>query len=133
MTFTVGVLLNSIQVVDKKKADCRPGMQIAKSLHIIECTSQLSPLPFMSLVVNSRILHPRVLYSAEMSSTKSRPTLAELPLNPNDPPYSAWGLWGVDDEVGTLVNSAWCTLISEEMHYHTYLSCLDRIYLMNPP
>ncbi|RAQ52649.1 hypothetical protein AFGD_004759 [Aspergillus flavus] len=37
-----------------------------------------------------------------MSSTKSRPTLAELPLNPNDPPYSAWGLWGVDDEVGTL-------------------------------
>ncbi|KAE8332288.1 hypothetical protein BDV39DRAFT_200436 [Aspergillus sergii] len=37
-----------------------------------------------------------------MSSMKSRPTLAELPLNPNDPPYSAWGLWGVDDEIGTL-------------------------------
>ncbi|KAB8253992.1 hypothetical protein BDV32DRAFT_157365 [Aspergillus pseudonomiae] len=37
-----------------------------------------------------------------MTSTKSRPTFAELPLNPNDPPYSAWGLWGADDEVGTL-------------------------------
>lgn len=25
-----------------------------------------------------------------------------LPLHPNDPPYSAWGLWGNDDELGTL-------------------------------
>ncbi|OGM45919.1 hypothetical protein ABOM_006052 [Aspergillus bombycis] len=37
-----------------------------------------------------------------MSSTRCRPTLAELPLSPSDPPYSAWGLWGADDEVGTL-------------------------------
>jgi hypothetical protein len=40
-----------------------------------------------------------------MAQTRLRPTFAELPLNPDDPPYSARGLWGVDDEVGTLVNS----------------------------
>ncbi|KAE8150693.1 hypothetical protein BDV25DRAFT_129375 [Aspergillus avenaceus] len=31
-----------------------------------------------------------------------QPSFSELPLNPADPPYSAWGLWGHDDEAGTL-------------------------------
>lgn len=29
--------------------------------------------------------------------------LGELPLRKGDPPYSAWGLWGLEDQVGTLV------------------------------
>lgn len=32
----------------------------------------------------------------------SRPSFEELPLHPNDPPYSAWGLYGEEDELGTL-------------------------------
>ncbi|MCJ1388205.1 hypothetical protein MMC18_001050 [Xylographa bjoerkii] len=32
----------------------------------------------------------------------SRPSFADLPLRAGDPPYSAWGLWGLDDELGTL-------------------------------
>jgi hypothetical protein len=32
----------------------------------------------------------------------SRPSFEELPLHPNHPPYSAWGLYGEEDELGTL-------------------------------
>lgn len=32
----------------------------------------------------------------------ARPSFAQLPLRPSDPPYSAWGLYGDDDELGTL-------------------------------
>jgi len=31
-----------------------------------------------------------------------RPSFDELPLNKGDPPYSAWGLYGREDELGTL-------------------------------
>jgi len=31
-----------------------------------------------------------------------RPAFDSLPLNPNDPPFSAWGLYGPDDQLGTL-------------------------------
>lgn len=31
-----------------------------------------------------------------------RPAFDELPLNKDDPPYSAWGLYGPEDELGTL-------------------------------
>jgi len=31
-----------------------------------------------------------------------RPSFDSLPLHPSDPPYSAWGLYGKDDELGTL-------------------------------
>jgi hypothetical protein len=31
-----------------------------------------------------------------------RPAFSELPLNKNDPWLSAWGLWGKDDQLGTL-------------------------------
>jgi len=31
-----------------------------------------------------------------------RPAFDELPLGKGDPPYSAWGLYGPDDELGTL-------------------------------
>ncbi|KAH7347656.1 hypothetical protein B0T11DRAFT_343760 [Plectosphaerella cucumerina] len=35
--------------------------------------------------------------------TKSeRPVFESLPLRENDPSYSAWGLWGPDDQLGTL-------------------------------
>lgn len=36
------------------------------------------------------------------SLEKSRPKFSELPLAPTDPPASAWGLWGAQDELGTL-------------------------------
>lgn len=34
--------------------------------------------------------------------TPARPKFAELPLDPAHPPHSAWGLYGLDDELGTL-------------------------------
>lgn len=34
--------------------------------------------------------------------TRPYPKFSELPLDPSHPPYSAWGLWGMDDELGTL-------------------------------
>jgi hypothetical protein len=34
--------------------------------------------------------------------TRPYPKFLELPLEPTDPPHSAWGLWGSDDELGTL-------------------------------
>ena len=33
---------------------------------------------------------------------QSRPAFSDLPLNKGDPYLSAWGLWGKDDELGTL-------------------------------
>ena len=30
------------------------------------------------------------------------PTYAELPIRPGLPPRSAWGIWGDDDELGTM-------------------------------
>ena len=30
------------------------------------------------------------------------PKFSDLPLGKGDPPYSAWGLYGMDDELGTL-------------------------------
>ncbi|KAF2500605.1 hypothetical protein BU16DRAFT_602621 [Lophium mytilinum] len=32
----------------------------------------------------------------------SRPSFDQLPLRKGDPPYSAWGLYGLDDQLGTL-------------------------------
>jgi len=32
----------------------------------------------------------------------TRPAFSELPLNKGDPFLSAWGLWGKDDQLGTL-------------------------------
>jgi len=34
--------------------------------------------------------------------TRPFPKFSELPLEPNHPSHSAWGLWGPDDELGTL-------------------------------
>ncbi|KAH7089251.1 hypothetical protein FB567DRAFT_328739 [Paraphoma chrysanthemicola] len=34
--------------------------------------------------------------------SKALPAFIELPLREGDPPYSAWGLWGPDNEIGTL-------------------------------
>lgn len=36
-----------------------------------------------------------------------RPRFEDLPLRKGDPPYSAWGIWGPNDELGTLVS--WLT------------------------
>jgi len=30
------------------------------------------------------------------------PKFQELPLNPTDPPHSAWGIWGSTDQLGCL-------------------------------
>jgi hypothetical protein len=35
-------------------------------------------------------------------SLKSRPAFEDLPLRDGDPPFSAWGLYGDDDQLGTL-------------------------------
>lgn len=34
---------------------------------------------------------------------RTYPAFADLPLRQGDPPLSAWGLWGEEDELGTLV------------------------------
>lgn len=36
------------------------------------------------------------------TSTMTRPAFEELPLSPNHPKGSSWGLWGPNDELGTL-------------------------------
>ncbi|KAI8289519.1 hypothetical protein K4K60_008448 [Colletotrichum sp. SAR11_57] len=36
------------------------------------------------------------------TKTSSRPSFSELPLRKGDPKASAWGLWGAEDELGTL-------------------------------
>jgi hypothetical protein len=33
---------------------------------------------------------------------RKRPAFEALPLREGDPPFSAWGLYGMDDELGTL-------------------------------
>ncbi len=39
-----------------------------------------------------------------VDEAKKFPSFHDLPLGKDDPPYSAWGLWGTDDEVGTIVS-----------------------------
>ncbi|CAO2647837.1 Nn.00g087590.m01.CDS01 [Neocucurbitaria sp. VM-36] len=34
--------------------------------------------------------------------SRPHPKFSELPLDPSHPPHSAWGLWGMDDELGTV-------------------------------
>jgi len=34
--------------------------------------------------------------------TRQFPKFSELPLHSDHPPHSAWGLWGSEDELGTL-------------------------------
>jgi hypothetical protein len=36
--------------------------------------------------------------------TKAYPKFSELPLDPSHPKHTAWGLYGPDDELGTLNN-----------------------------
>ena len=38
----------------------------------------------------------------ETSGRTGRPSFDDLPLNEGDPTASAWGLWGPDDQLGTL-------------------------------
>lgn len=37
-----------------------------------------------------------------MADASSPPDFDDLPLNPGDPPHSAWGLYGPHDQLGTL-------------------------------
>lgn len=37
-----------------------------------------------------------------MPTPKERPPFSSLPLRRGDPPFSAWGLYGLDDELGAL-------------------------------
>jgi hypothetical protein len=37
-----------------------------------------------------------------MNLPERLPTFAELPVNPDSPPHSAWGVFGDDDQIGTL-------------------------------
>ena len=43
-----------------------------------------------------------VLVTATPDRDMPRPRFDDLPLSPNDPKGSAWGLYGKDDELGTL-------------------------------
>ena len=45
---------------------------------------------------------PDPLFSSTGKSVQQRPPFTDLPLQPHHPPYSAWGLWGDDDELGML-------------------------------
>lgn len=36
------------------------------------------------------------------NTSKTYPAFSKLPLDPSHPPYSAWGLYGMEDELGTL-------------------------------
>jgi hypothetical protein len=40
--------------------------------------------------------------SSHIMSSTARPAFSDLPLNKGDPWLSAWGLWGKDDQLGTL-------------------------------
>jgi hypothetical protein len=40
--------------------------------------------------------------STQMSMHQRRPSFSALPLNEGDPHHSAWGLWGPNDQLGTL-------------------------------
>lgn len=37
-----------------------------------------------------------------MTNTDSLPTFDQLPIDPKYPSQTAWGLWGEDDNLGTL-------------------------------
>lgn len=39
-----------------------------------------------------------------MAESMRRPRFADLPLQPGDPPMSAWGVWGPSDQLGCLNN-----------------------------
>lgn len=53
-----------------------------------------------------------------------RPSFSSLPLRPSDPPYSAWGLYGKDDELGTLnlLNSDRVLKATAEIQYGISIS-----------
>lgn len=36
------------------------------------------------------------------STTTTLPSFDQLPIDPNYPPQTAWGVWGSDDNLGTL-------------------------------
>ena len=36
------------------------------------------------------------------TEVRPHPKFTKLPLDPSHPPHSAWGLWGMSDELGTL-------------------------------
>lgn len=46
--------------------------------------------------------HLPSLILLQISFTMSLPTFDELPVRPNAPKAAAWGVWGDDDELGTL-------------------------------
>lgn len=55
----------------------------------------------------NQIISPNLVslkYESMPSKTdhKTAPAFGDLPLREGDPPYSAWGLWGEDDNIGTL-------------------------------
>ncbi|KAA8652396.1 uncharacterized protein ATNIH1004_001300 [Aspergillus tanneri] len=70
-------------------------------------------LPFAWFFKKSREDHCQVPSPSPVSSTSvltvSRPAFDNLPLRKGDPKGSAWGLWGGNDELGTL------NLISEDV------------------
>lgn len=51
---------------------------------------------------HSRPLESPAINDTVSVSAVSRPRFDELPLSPGDPKGSAWGLWGNQDERGTL-------------------------------
>lgn len=68
-------------------------------------------------------LHFSFFSFIQKKMTKSLPTYDELPIDSKHPPHTAWGVWGDDDNLGTL------NLLTEERVlnvYHIYTLILFR-------
>jgi hypothetical protein len=59
-------------------------------------------LAFPFPIHSSAFVAIEVLTMSTSKMTRPFPKFSELPLDPTHPPHSAWGLWGPDDELGTL-------------------------------
>ena len=69
--------------------------------HFIAMITQAVDIPSERLQQSkTQVLHVENVIKKER---REFPKFEDLPLGNNDPPFSAWGLWGEDDEAGTIV------------------------------
>ena len=59
--------------------------------------------PVFDLENKQQAQHVENVDDIAIEEVKVLPAFEELPLRSGDPKYAAWGLWGPDDEAGTLV------------------------------
>ncbi len=70
-----------------------------------------------------------------METVEKLPTYDELPIKPGQPPASAWGLWGDDDEIGTinLLTPERVTEAAKLVHTGQVFALSWELELPNPP